>query len=315
MGDRKLISFDWAMKKLLRSKVNFGILEGFLSELLNEDICILEVLESESNKENYLDRQNRVDLKVKNSKGEIVLIEVQNQREYDYLQRILYASSKVITEHIHKSEAYSDIARVISVNILYFDFGEGDDYIYYGSTNFQGLHFESTLQLSSMQQDLFKVETIPELFPQYYLIKVKNFNDIARTSLDEWIYFLKNEEIKESFTAKGLKKAKEELNVLKLNGSEKLAYDRYISDLHYQASMVESSFTVGELKGIVRGRAEGREEGRQEGREEGKQEGLEEGRLLQNLSIAQKLLTIHDIKTVSEITGLAEGQLKSLTNI
>ena len=33
---RKLITFDWAMKRLLRSKVNFEILEGFLVELLGD---------------------------------------------------------------------------------------------------------------------------------------------------------------------------------------------------------------------------------------------------------------------------------------
>ncbi len=51
MPKRKLISFDWAMKKLLRSKANFDILEGFLSELLKEDVRIQEILESEGNKE------------------------------------------------------------------------------------------------------------------------------------------------------------------------------------------------------------------------------------------------------------------------
>ncbi|WP_339136474.1 MAG: PD-(D/E)XK nuclease family transposase [Candidatus Electrothrix sp. GW3-4] len=66
---RKLISFDWAMKKLLRSKANFEILEGFLSELLKEDIHILDVLESESNKEEYHDKFNRVDLKVNQDPG------------------------------------------------------------------------------------------------------------------------------------------------------------------------------------------------------------------------------------------------------
>ena len=45
---RRLISFDWAMKKLLRSKANFEILEGFLSELLKNNIHILEILESGS---------------------------------------------------------------------------------------------------------------------------------------------------------------------------------------------------------------------------------------------------------------------------
>ena len=74
---RKLITFDWAMKRLLRSKANFEILEGFLSELLNDDIVIQELLESESNKDSATDKYNRVDLKVKNSAGEIIIIEVQ----------------------------------------------------------------------------------------------------------------------------------------------------------------------------------------------------------------------------------------------
>ncbi|MCI5210387.1 MAG: hypothetical protein D3910_16725, partial [Candidatus Electrothrix sp. ATG2] len=97
MAQRKLISFDWAMKKLLRSKANFEILEGFLSELLMEDVTILELLESESNQEDVRDKFNRVDLKVKNKKEEILIIEVQYEREFDYLQRILFGTSKVIT--------------------------------------------------------------------------------------------------------------------------------------------------------------------------------------------------------------------------
>src|ERR1035437_4766453 len=98
MSSRKLITLDWAMKRLLRSKANFEILEGFLSELLNEDIVILEILESESNKESKADKFNRVDLKVKNSVGEIIIIEVQYEREFDYLQRMLYGTSRAITE-------------------------------------------------------------------------------------------------------------------------------------------------------------------------------------------------------------------------
>ncbi|MEA3553814.1 MAG: PD-(D/E)XK nuclease family transposase, partial [Campylobacterota bacterium] len=99
MQNRKLISFDWAIKRILRSKANFEILEGFLSELLFEDITILEILESESNQEKRDDKFNRLDIKVKNENEEIILIEIQYDREMDYMQRILYASSKAIVEH------------------------------------------------------------------------------------------------------------------------------------------------------------------------------------------------------------------------
>jgi predicted transposase/invertase (TIGR01784 family) len=260
MSRRKLISFDWAMKKLLRSKANFEILEGFLSELLKDSIKIREILESESNKEDRKDKFNRVDLKVKNEKEEIIIIEVQYEREFDYLQRILFGTSKVITEHIKESDSFSKVVKVISINILYFDLGHGNDYIYHGTTTFKGLHSQDLLQLSKEQQKLYEKNKIHEIFPEYYLIKVTNFDDIAKDPLDEWIYFLKNEEIKEDFTAQGIKKAKAELDILKLSEEERQAYERYQDDLHYQASMVESSYTVGlitgEERGIVKGKAE-----------------------------------------------------------
>ncbi|MCI5212662.1 MAG: Rpn family recombination-promoting nuclease/putative transposase [Candidatus Electrothrix sp. ATG2] len=249
MAQRKLISFDWAMKKLLRSKANFEILEGFLSELLMEDVTILELLESESNKEDARDKFNRVDLKVKNEKEELLIIEVQYEREFDYLQRILFGTSKVITEHLHKKEPYSKVTKVISINILYFDLGHGEDYVYHGTTSFRGLHEQDLLQLSDEQRNLYGKNKLHEIFPEYYLIKVNNFNDIAKDTLDEWIYFLKNEEIKGDFKAKGIEKAKQELDILKLSDEERRAYERYQDDLHYQASMVESSYTIGVKKG------------------------------------------------------------------
>lgn len=45
----KYIRFDWAIKRLLRQKANFGVLEGFLTVFLGEKVTIDEILESESN--------------------------------------------------------------------------------------------------------------------------------------------------------------------------------------------------------------------------------------------------------------------------
>ena len=93
------IRFDWAIKRLLRQKANFGVLEGFLSVLLDEKVEIIELLESESNQLAIDDKFNRVDIKAKNSKGEIIIVEVQNTRELTFLERILYGVAKAITEH------------------------------------------------------------------------------------------------------------------------------------------------------------------------------------------------------------------------
>jgi predicted transposase/invertase (TIGR01784 family) len=257
MNPQKLITFDWAMKRLLRSKANFEILEGFLSELLGEDILILEILESESNKESRSDKFNRVDLKVKNSKGEIVIIEVQFERELDYLQRMLYGTSRVITEHQKESEAYAKLVKVISVNILYFDLGHGTDYIYHGTTTFTGIHDHDKLELDIRQQKQYGMTQINHIYPEYYLIRINNFNRVATTSLDEWIYFLKNEEIKDEFKAKGIQKAKESFSMLRMSDEELIAYNRYQDGLRYEASLIESNYGLGRMEGREEGRVEG----------------------------------------------------------
>ena len=291
---RKLISFDWAIKRILRSKANFEILESFLSELLKEDITILEVLESESNKEEFNDKFNRLNLKVKNQKDEIILIEIQYDREMDYLQRILYASSKAISEHMKEAQAFSKVSKVISISILYFDFGDGDDYIYKGTTKFIGLHNKKELQLNEKQKELYKVSSVENIYPEYYLIKVKNFNDIAKDTLDEWINFLKNETIPDNPKAKGLKKAKETLDYLKMSDDERREYERYQRSLHDQASAYESTYVSGKIDGIKEGRIEGRIEG-----EKNKAIEIAKNSLKQGL----------DIKTIKTITGLSEEEI------
>lgn len=306
MPKRKLISFDWAMKKLLRSKANFEILEGFLSELLKEDVRIQEVLESESNKETQRDKFNRVDLKVKNAKDDIIIIEVQYDREFDFLQRIFYGTAKAVTEHMQKSASYSEIKKVISVSILYFDLGQGTDYVYHGTTSFRGLHNSDVLRLSGRQRAMFDREEVYELLPEYWLIKVNSFDDVAKDTLDEWIYFLKNEEIMDDFRAKGLDKAKEELDIMKLSEEERRIYEAYQEDLHYQASMAESTWTAAKMEGKEEGLEEGLEQGRREGGKRREKE-IALNMLQSGLLDTEKIAAMTGL-TVEEVAGLKSGR-------
>jgi predicted transposase/invertase (TIGR01784 family) len=239
MNNRSLIRFDWAIKRLLRNKADFSVLEGFLSELLKDDIVIQSILESESNQKIETDKFNRVDMLVKNSKDELVIIEIQNENEYDYFHRMAYGTSKVITEYISVGEPYKNIKKVYSINIVYFDLGQGEDYIYHGKTDFIGLHTSDKLKLSSKQTELLSGKIDPfQIFPEYYVIKVNNFNDVAKDSLDQWIYYFKNNEIKDTFNAKGIHKAKILWRVDNLPDDERKKYLKHVEDLHYSASMV-----------------------------------------------------------------------------
>ncbi len=267
--ERQLVSFDWAMKKLLRSKANFVVLEGFLSELLFDDITILEVLESESNQEDEEDKYNRVDVKVKNGKGEIIIVEVQFNNEIDFFHRILFGVSKTICEHLNKGKGYSSVVKVISINILYFELGMGSDYIYRGSNVFKGMHDDSILKLNASQQEKFQKKLPHEIFPEYYILKVNNFNDVAKSPLDEWMYLFKHSAIKSDFKAKGIAEAAEVLNEMKMSKEERKAYERHIENLMHSKGIYETAIFEGFREGRAEGRAEGLKEGEQKGRVEG----------------------------------------------
>ncbi len=245
---KKLIRFDWAVKKLLRNKANFVILEGFLSELLFEEIRIQEILESEGNRETYEDKYNRVDILTQNSKNEVFIIEIQSTYEIDYFHRMAYGTSKTLSENLSLGQGYSEIKKIISINIVYFDLGQGKDYVYIGKTNFEGLHEKDLLQLSHKQKEAFLKENVSDIFPEYYLIKVNQFDDVARDTLDEWVYFLKNSEVKDEFRAKGLAEAKEVLDIMRLNKDQQYGYNRYLDYLHLKASETLSLKSEAEYK-------------------------------------------------------------------
>ena len=244
---KRLIRFDWAVKRLLRNKANFGILEGFLSELLLEDIKIESILESEGNKQTADNKSNGVDMLVQNSKKELIIIEIQNNYMQDYLMRMLFGASKLVIDNMDMGMEYGKKKKIISVNIVYFDLGQGKDYVYRGTTNFTGLNNNDILTLSKREEDLYHTPQIPKIFPEYYIIKVNNFDDIAKNTLDEWVYFLKNEEVKEEFKAKGLKEAKEKLDLLKLSDDERLEYDRYIMNQRDDYGTIVGNYNKGKF--------------------------------------------------------------------
>jgi len=281
---RKLVSFDWAMKKILRQKANFGILEGFLTELLKFDVKIIEILESEANQESENDKFNRVDLLAKNENGELILVEIQYNDEIDYFQRMLYGTAKLITQYMTKGRGYKRVKKVYSINIVYFELGQGDDYVYHGKTDFRGLHYNDILAPSELQKEKFDIETISDIYPEYYILRINQFNDIAKNTLDEWIYFLKNEEIDSNFKAKGLDEAKNVLDVLKMKPEDRAKYEREVENQIYKESLLYTA----EVKGIEKGKEEAK------------------------IEIAKSLLDILDVKTISEKTGLSEEEIKKL---
>ena len=296
-----LIRFDWAIKKLLRDKANFDILEGFLNAMLHEDVTVVNLLESESNKDDEVDKSNQVDLLVENTEHELILIEVQVKSEYDFFHRMAYGTSKLLTEYLEKGQPYRDIKKVISISIVYFNLGEGKDYLYYGSTNFVGVHTQDVLALTDTQQNLLAVKEVKKIFPEYYLIRVGLFPDKINEAIDEWIYMLKHSKVKPEFISKNIQHASEKLRLMNLDEEQRKKYDRYMKNVSYHESMLWSS------------REEGKLEGKQEGKKEGKQEGKQEGKKEERLVVARKALQQGlDMQTISSLTGLSRDEIQRI---
>ena len=267
---RNIISFDYAIKNQLRNKANYDIVSGFLSELFNRDVIIEEILESESNKANKDDKQNRVDILAKEQDGSKVIIELQFNKEVDYFQRMLFATSKAVTECIGESDKYEKIAKIYSVNIIYFNLGIGNDYIYHGTTNFEGLHSKDILQLSEDQQTKFLGKKLPsDLFPEYYIINLSSFTGETKDTLDDWVDYLKTDKVKDDTKAKGLAKAKAILNYQQLSEEERRAYDYAVDQRRSLRSMFDTARDEGRLEGRAEGIAEGIEKGIAEGEARG----------------------------------------------
>jgi hypothetical protein len=250
---RTLVSFDWAIKNILRDKANHDVLEGFLSTLLEKDIKVLSVLESEANQQDESDKFNRVDLAVEDEHGQLFIIEVQNSRERHYLQRLLYGTSKLVVDHINLGDSFQKVKKVISISILYFLFGEGkNDYLYRGSTEFYGMNTKETLRLlqpEKRQAVLGRDIAAGSIFPEYYLIEVERFHDIITTGIDEWVYLFKNSEVLPDFSSKNIQAAAEKLDLLKMSEKERRAYERYMIDRASEQDMIETARIEGNLAG------------------------------------------------------------------
>ena len=258
MGNKQpqYVRFDWAMKRLLRDKANFGVLEGFLT-------------------------------------------------------------SKLVTEYINRGQNYENIRKIYSVNIVYFNLGGGSDVVYHGKTEFRGIHNNELLSLSPFQKQKFKVEAVSDLYPEYYILKVNDFNRWSKVPLDQWIYFLSTADIPHDATAPGLSEARHMLQIDKMSPAERAAYYHHLDNAVILKDNIDTARGEGMIEGLEKGRAEGLEKGRAEGLEKGRAEGLEKGRAEgqaeEKKSVARNLKALGlDVHSISSATGLSEEEINNL---
>ncbi len=173
----------------------------------------------------------------------------------DYLKSLLYSTSKIIVEHQKLRQDFTDVSKVISISILYFNLGLGDDYLYYGTTKFTGINTGEPLLMVDKH-----------IFPEYYLITVERYRNIIQKRIDEWIYIFKNNEVAAGSVSKNIDIAEQVLSEINMTDAERKRYEKYLVNLIRDADVLRTARIEGELRGKLEGRLEGKIEGKIEGK-------------------------------------------------
>jgi predicted transposase/invertase (TIGR01784 family) len=297
--ERTIISFDYAIKYILRDKANFDILSGFLTELLGKQVSVQEILESEGNTDSKDNKVNRLDLKAKIDNGEVAIFELQFLDQIDFLGKVLFNACKAVVEQIASGDPYY-IKKVYSINIAYFDLGAKIEYIFHaGLSEFRGIHFDESIPFSQNLNPPFPAN---DIHPEYFLILPERFKGQIKDKFDEWVYVLKKSSVKSEFTAAGIQAAGEKLDILKMTPQERAEYERIKRvDMDQKTQLYTA-----ELKGLKKGLKKGLEKGRTEG----EAIGLKKGKIEEK---EEAVIRGHhagcSIENISLITGLSTEQI------
>ena len=151
------------------------------------------------------------------------------------------------------------------------------------------MHTGDHLRVNTRERNVIVSRLPAEVFPDYILVRVNEFDKTALTPLDEWIKYLKDGTIRPDTTTPGLREAREKLKYYSMSPGERLVYDRHIDDIIIQNDAIDTA----KLEGRIEGKAEGKAEGVRQVAANLKRMGM-------------------DIDSIANSTGLSKDEISSL---
>ena len=283
---------DFIFKKLFGEKDDEVILLSFLNSIISKtytepltEIIIIE--NKELTKEMLEDKTGRIDVRAKTQNGEQINIEVQLTDQYNMEKRTLFYWGKLFLEGIKQGEDYTNLKKVITINLLDFNYLETKDY-------HSSFHLWEDVEKDYLLSDIVEIHFIE--LPKFRKSKLENIKE-GNKELNRWLSFLQQdiseerlEEIIEMDPA--IKMAEEKLEKLSHDPDTIALYRAREDSAHERANLI----ITGIRKGI----------------EEGIQQGIQQGIHQRNIEVAVNLLDILDDKTISQKTGLSIEEVKKL---
>ena len=305
MSNDRLVSFDYAIKYLLKDKGDYSIVEGFISALLKTkgygDIKILTLLESESNKEDSKSKRSLADLIVEDKDHRKYIVEIERNFKDSFIHKSCFNTSRLIVDNLAQREDYTQIIKVFHISLLYFPIGSGSGSIYHGKTIIHEIESNERLSVRIKNRNTKEVFDATDILPEYFYISVPLFNDRLEKEIDEWLHVMKHDEVPQNYHSPYMKQVGEKLSILKMTPEERSRYSYYQKKLHNDRDEFEAAVNKGIEKGIEIGEAKGREEGR------------EEGEAKARFAMAKKMIARgKTIDEIVELTDLTTEEVESL---
>ena len=289
VNDKGLVSFDYAIKYLLRDKGDYSIVEGFISALLKtkgyKDVKIIALLESESNKEDSKDKRSLADLIVEDEDKHKYIIEIERNVKDSFIHKSLFNTSRLIVDNLAQREDYTQILKVFHISLLYFPIGNGNGAIYHGKTIIHEIETNDKLSVHIKNKETNEVFDATDILPEYFYISLPQFNDRLEKEIDDWLHVMKYDEVPKNYHSPYMAQIADKLSILKMTKDERNNYSYYQKKLYNDRDELQAAEARGEARGEVK----------------------------RNIIIAKNLLAQKiDVKTISSATSLSIAEIKKL---
>ncbi len=287
-----LISFDYAIKYLLKDKGDYVIVEGFISALLKsagyKEVKIIALLDSESNKEERKSKRSLADLIVEDEDHNKYIVEIERNLKDSFVHKACFNTSRVIVDNLAEGQDYTKIQKVFHISLLYFPVGNGA--VHHGQTIIREIETGERLSVHIINQETQEVFDATNILPEYFFISVPLFNDRLEKEMDDWLYVMKYEEVPKTFHSRYMKKVADKLNILKMTTSERESYSYYQKKIYND----RDELRYAEDKGI----------------RQGIEQGIEKGRLLTERRLVQNLLKSGmSVSAISSVMNLSPEEI------
>lgn len=277
---------DFIFKRIFGHQDNIDILKSLLQAILKVEIVELELIkDTKLTKDRLEDKQGILDIRAKFNNGQHVNIEMQLINQYNMDKRTLFYWAKMFAEQLKPGNAFDELKKTITINILDFNYIDGID------------KYHTTYHL---REDEFNDNILTDVLEIHFLeipkFEKKHEPDF-KSPLERWLLFIDNptEEVLDMIEQHdpAIRKANSVLDYLANDEETMRLYELREKAIHDEVTRIEGA------------KREGRKEGREQGREEGREAGMRD--------VALNMISKgFDIPTILSVTGLEKDVVNRL---